>query len=541
MVCCSGESRFTACFTSRIIPGFTKGAPIEAVFLRVLAGVIAVAVTAGVAIADVRPSNDRPFNVLMIAVDDLRPDLGCYGSAVATTPHIDRLAARGVVFARAYCQQAVCSPSRTSLMTGLRPDTTQVWDLKTHFRSAMPDCVTLPQHFKAHGYHAAALGKIYHRNYEDGRSWSEPHWYPTGRTIDTDPDDWTKHVTTRLNDGVEEYPVDEHENDRGKGRAFVVSDKADDELPDGATAAEAVRRLAALKRAGSPFFLAVGFVKPHLPFVAPRKYWDLHDPDTIPGPTIDHLPEGAPAFAGHVNGELHSYVGIPKDDPIPPNLAKDLRHGYHACISYVDAQVGRLLDALDREGLAESTVVVLWGDHGWQLGDHGLWHKHTNFELATRVPLIVAAPGCAAGKTASAVVEFVDVYPTLTDACGLPSAVGLAGTSLVPLLHDPSGSVKPVAISQYPRGSGKAAGMPLMGYSIRDDRWRLTVWRQDGSDRVVATELYDEANDPAETRNLSGDPTCKLEIERLSRHLPPPGPPSAKAATSQRKAQPASL
>jgi choline-sulfatase len=482
----------------------------------------------------------RSLNVLMIAVDDLRPDLGCYGTAVAKTPHIDRLAARGVVFGHAYCQQAVCSPSRTSLMTGQRPDTTRVWDLKTHFREALPDCVTLPQHFKANGYHCVGLGKIYHGNYEDGRSWSEPHWYPTGRTVDTDPADWTNRVTTRREDGVEEYPADEHHNDRGKGRAFVVSDKPDDELPDGATAAEAVRRLAALKQAGNPFFLAVGFVKPHLPFVAPRKYWDLHDPKKIPGPAIDHLPEGAPAFAGHVNGELHSYVGIPEDDPIPSDLAKDLRHGYHACISYVDAQIGRLLDALDREGLAENTVVVLWGDHGWQLGDHGLWHKHTNFELATRVPLIIAAPGCAAGRTASAVVEFVDVYPTLTDACGLPSATGLAGTSLVPLLREPSGSVKPVAISQYPRGAGKGAGTPLMGYSIRDDRWRLTVWRQDGSDRVVATELYDEANDPTETRNLAGAPEFKSEIDRLSRHLPPPGPPSAKAATSGRKAQPAS-
>jgi iduronate 2-sulfatase len=202
----------------------------------------------------------RP-NVVMIAVDDLRPDLGCYGSPVATTPNIDRLAARGVVFRRAYCQQAVCSPSRTSLMTGLRPDTTRVWDLKTHFREAVPDCVTLPQHFKAHGYHTAALGKIYHSGFEDGRSWSEPHWYPTGRTVDTDPADWTKRVTARRDGGVEEYPRDEPRSaKKGKGRPFVVSDKTDDELPDGATAAEAVRRLAAVRSRGAPFFLAVGFV-----------------------------------------------------------------------------------------------------------------------------------------------------------------------------------------------------------------------------------------------------------------------------------------
>lgn len=472
----------------------------------------------GVLVAD-----DRRPNVLMIAVDDLRPDLGCYGSPVAKTPNIDRLAARGVVFSRAYCQQAVCSPSRTALMTGLRPDTTRVWDLKTHFREAVPDCVTLPQYFKAHGYHAAALGKIYHRGYEDGASWSESHWYPTGRTVDTDPADWTKRITGSVAGEVSEYAHDEPRIARKKGRAFVVSDKTDDELPDGATAAEAERRLATLARDGTPFFLAVGFAKPHLPFVAPKKYWDLHDPDAIPAPRVDRLPEGAPEFAGHENGELHNYQQIPPGNPLPDELARRLRHGYHACVSYTDAQVGRLLDALDREGLTADTVVVLWGDHGWQLGEHGLWHKHTNFEAATRSPLIVAAPHPkAAGATCPALVEFVDVYPTLVDLCGLPAETGLAGTSLRPLLDDPSASVKAVAISQYPRGKGGNAAGPLMGYSIRDPRWRLTVWRETGSARVVATELYDETNDPDETRNLAMQAGHAPVIDRLSRYLPEP-------------------
>ena len=486
----------------------------------------------------------RPLNVLMIAVDDLRPDIGCYGSRIAKTPHMDRLAARGVVFGHAYCQQAVCSPSRTSLMTGQRPDITRVLDLKTHFRTALPDCVTLPQHFKANGYHCAALNKIYHRGYEDGRSWSEPHWYPNGKTVDADPNDWTKQTTKKVGGGVEEYSADTPRAESGKGPATVVSDKSDDELPDGYTAAEAVRRIATLSKQDKPFFLAVGLLKPHLPFVAPKKYWDLYDPATIPGPAIDHLPEGAPAFAGHTNGELHQYLDIPPGNPLPDDVARRLRHGYHACISYADAQIGRLLDALDQAGIADNTVVVLWGDHGWQLGDHGLWHKHTNFELATRAPLIVSAPGCAAGQTANAPVEFVDVYPTLADACGLPSAAGLAGTSLVPLLRDPTGSVKPVAMSQYPRGKGDGTDGPLMGYSIRDDRWRFTAWREDGGLKIVATELYDERDDPAETRNLASDPQFKSVIDRLASHLPPPGPPSpkaAKAAKSGRKAQPATL
>ncbi|MCC2669633.1 MAG: betC 4 [Armatimonadetes bacterium] len=477
---------------------------------------------------------NRP-NVLFISVDDLRPELGCYGNPVVKTPNIDRLASRGTLFSRAYCQQAVCSPSRTSLMTGRRPDATQVYDLETHFRVALPDTVTLPQHFKANGYHCAALNKIYHHGFEDGRSWSEPHWYPNGQTVDTDPVDWTKRVVKRVGPGTREFeqgppPAD---NDKAAGvkpgtpqkaLAFQASPKSDDELPDGFTAAEAVRRLHELKSKGQPFFLAVGFLKPHLPFVSPKKYWDLYDPDKIPAPTTDQLPDGAPAFAGHTNGELHSYGNIPPGNPVPAELAKQLRHGYYAAVSYTDAQVGRLLDALEKEGLARNTVVVLWGDHGWQLGEHGLWQKHTNFELATRAPLILSAPRQeAAGKKCEAPVEFVDIYPTLADACGLPIPAGLDGKSLKPLLDNPA-SVPPgkVAISQYPRGGAQTGNRQLMGYSIRDSRWRLTLWRDRKTQEIAATELYDELNDPAETVNVADRPEHRKTIESLSRHLPPP-------------------
>jgi arylsulfatase A-like enzyme len=475
----------------------------------------------------------RP-NVLFIAVDDLRPEMGCYGNAIVKTPHMDRLAARGTVFCRAYCQQAVCSPSRSSILTGRRPDATRVWDLETHFRVALPDTVTLPQHFKAHGYHCAAVSKIYHHGFEDGRSWSEPHWYPGGQTVDTDPVDWTKRIVKKSGTGVQEHvkrpmPADNDKPNPGgkppKGDAFEVSPKDDDELPDGCTAAEAVRRLRELKTKGQPFFLAVGFLKPHLPFVAPKKYWDLYDPEKIPLPAIDRLPEGAPSFAGHDNGELHSYANVPKGNPIPADFAKQLRHGYYACTSFTDAQVGRLLDALDKEGLAERTVVVLWGDHGWQLGDHGLWHKHTNFEKATRSPLLVCVPGQkAAGTRCDAPVEFVDVYPTLADACGLPVPAGLDGASLRPYLDDPAAPMKKVAISQYPRSPERR---PLMGYSIRDARWRLTLWRDRRTGEIAATELYDEANDPEETVNLAGKPEHRAVVEALSKHLPPPVPASS--------------
>lgn len=473
----------------------------------------------------------KKLNVLFIAVDDLRPEMGCYGNTVVKTPNIDRLAARGMVFNHAYCQQAVCSPSRSSIMTGRRPDATRVWDLETHFRVALPDTITLPQHFKANGYYCAAFSKIYHHGFEDGRSWNQPHWYPSGQMIDTDPVDWTKRIVKKYEGGVKEYmkqpmPADNDKPNPGgkppKGDAFEVSTKSDDELPDGYTAAEAVKRIPELKAKGQPFFLAVGFIKPHLPFVAPKKYWDLYDPEKIPLPAIDRMPDGTPTWVGHTNGELHSYANVPKGNPIPADFAKQLRHGYYACISFTDAQIGRLLDALEKEGLIDNTVIVLWGDHGWQLGDHGLWHKHTNFELATRSPLLISAPGTKGiGRKCDAPVEFVDVYPTLADVCGLPIPAGLDGVSLKPWLEDPATPMKKVAISQYPRSNDKR---PLMGYSIRDERWRLTLWRDRKTQEIAFTELYDEKNDPAESANLAEKPEHKPVIEALSKFLLPPIP-----------------
>ncbi len=481
-------------------------------------------------------------NVLFIAVDDLRPDLGCYGNKVAKSPNIDRIAARGTVFHRAYVQQAVCSPSRTAMMTGLRPDTTRVWDLETHFRVAQPDCITLPQHFKANGYHTAALSKVYHAGLEDGRSWNEPHWYPKGRAVDTDPVDWTKQIVTRHDVNTEEFsapleasPDRKNGKSAKKGPSFEVSPKSDDQLPDGATAAEAVKRLHALKSKGQPFFLAVGFLKPHLPFVAPKKYWDLYDPNTIPLPAINHLPKGAPEFAGHNNSELHNYPGVPKGEPIPAEFAKTLRHGYYACISYTDAQIGKVLDALDREGLADNTIIVLWGDHGWQLGDHGLWHKHTNFELATRAPLLISVPKQkTAGQQCGAPVEFVDVYPTLADLCGLPKPAGLPGSSLKPFIENPAAPMAKVAISQYPRSAGSAGA--VMGYSIRNERWRATFWRERAGSKIVATELYDEKNDPAETVSVHDKPEHKAVLEALAKHLPPVGSATSAAAKQPKPA-----
>ncbi len=481
-------------------------------------------------------------NVLFIAVDDMRPDLGCYGNTIIKTPNIDRIAARGIVFNKAYVSQAVCSPSRTAIMTGLRPDVTKVWDLETHFRVAQPDCITLPQHFKANGYHCAALSKVYHAGFEDGRSWNEPHWYPKGRAVDTDPVDWTKQIVTRHDVSVEEYSAPQEggelrKNGKGpkKGPAYEVSAKEDDQLPDGATAVEAVKRLAALKSKGEPFFLAVGFLKPHLPFVAPKKYWDLYDPNTMPVPTTHKLPAGSPEWAGHTNGELHAYPGVPKENPIPADFAKTLRHGYYACISYTDAQIGKLLDALDKEGLADNTIIVLWGDHGWQLGDHGLWHKHTNFEIAARAPLLISVPGTkTAGQKCEAPVEFVDVYPTLADVCGLPIPTGLGGGSLKNFIENPAAPATDVAISQYPK---KTEEVQVMGYSIRNDRYRATFWRERNGAKIIATELYVEQNDPTETVSLADKPEHNELLETLIKHLPSVGSDAAPEKKSKGKSK----
>ncbi len=449
----------------------------------------------------------RP-NVLFIAVDDLRPELGCYGHAHVHSPNIDRLAASGMRFDRAYCQQAVCNPSRTSLMTGLRPDAIGVTGNHSHFRSKHPDVVTLPQHFKKHGYHAAAIGKIYHGVFPDGaskttwdtmgdpQSWSEPairfgpRYYYTEEGIAAakavyrkvykpkapGPNDWTTKLVF--------------------GPATESPDVSDNVLYDGKVADAAVLKLRELKTGKQPFFLAVGFIKPHSPYIAPKKYFDLYKGGSLPKQT--DFPTDAPSFAGHGSGELRRYTDQPKKGAIPDGNQRRVRHAYFACISFIDAQVGRVLDELDRQGLNKNTIVVLYGDHGYHLGEQGLWGKTTNFELDTRVPLIVRTPGMkAAGTSSRSLVELVDLYPTLAQLAGLPVSPNLQGKSMAPVLADPSHATKSSALSQYPRGGG------LMGYSMRTDTHRLTQWLHVKSGEVRATELYEYAGGPVEQENLA--------------------------------------
>ena len=459
-------------------------------------------------------------NVLFIAVDDLRPALGCYGDAAALSPRIDALASRGTVFNKAYCQQAVCAPSRNTVLTGRRPDTARIYDLPTNFRTTLPNVVTLPQHFKRNGYHAESMGKIYHvtnGNHDDRPSWSVPSWNPgraEGDPPPPKPQPATRPASRPSPESAAQAQAARAASKQARGSPYGIRDVADADLPDGQIADRAIERLGALKAGGQPFFLAVGFHKPHLPFIAPRKYWDLHDPSKLPPGAPPKLPAGAPAYAGNNSGELRQYAGVPDRGPMPADLARDLVHGYYACVSYMDAQVGRVLDELDRLGLRDNTVVVLWGDHGFQLNDHGLFCKHTNYEQAVRSPLIVSAPGdVARGARSDALVELVDLYPTLAELAGLPAPAGVEGTSLVPLLRDANTPWKSAAFSQWPKAI-PGVGSDGMGYSVRTARYRLTEWTVPDT-TYRALELYDYETDPHETRNLAKDADQAKVVEEM--------------------------
>ncbi|HSZ54913.1 MAG TPA: sulfatase [Tepidisphaeraceae bacterium] len=427
-------------------------------------------------------ANGRKLNVLFIAVDDMNTDVGCYGSPLVKSPNIDRLAARGVRFDRAYCQYALCSPSRSSLMTGLRPDTTRVFDLQYHFRQGLPHVVTLSQMFMNNGYFAARIGKIYHygnpgdigtNSLDDRASWME-RVNPAGRD----------HTTLELD-------VMNYTPDRGLGAAMAfLADKTgtDQQHTDGKVADETIKMLERHK--DKPFFIAAGFYKPHCPWITPAKYFDLYSMDQIQLPKITpDTPKDYPPLA-LTSTQPWPYFNVTLDQ------ARECKRAYYAAISFVDAQIGRLLDAVDRLGLADNTIIVFWSDHGFHLGEHGLWFKQSCFEEAARVPLIFCVPGNKnAGKTSRRLVELVDLYPTLADLTGLTRPKNLEGFSLRPLLDDPSASWEHAAFTQVERGPGP-------GHSVRTERYRYTQWL--GGRRGM--ELYDHEADPEELHNLAKTP-----------------------------------
>ena len=460
-------------------------------------------------------------NILFIAVDDLRAELGCYGSVLVKSPNIDALAESGVRFNHAYCQQAICGPSRASVMTGLRPDASQIHGNHTHFRTMHPDIVTLPQHFKNNGYHTRSMGKIYHGVFQKGSSrtvpdtfgdepsWSVPTFRPGPRYYYTDegiaaakqvyqqiykptdpgPEDWTKKLVF--------------------GPATEAPDVADSVLYDGQVADRAVDSLKELAKSDDPFFLAVGFIKPHSPYIAPKKYWDLYDAEKIPLASPEDRKSDAPGISKHNSGELRRYTDQKKSGAIPDDDQRRVRHAYLACISYIDAQVGRVLSELKAQKLEKDTVVVLWSDHGYHLGEKDLWGKTTNFELDTRVPLIIRIPGEEPGVCDSP-VELVDLYPTLADLSGLPVGHHLQGASLVPSLKNPKLAVKTAAFSQYSRGK-------MRGYSVRNKTHRYTEWVDMTSGKVTERLLFDHCTDPRESKNLvpAAEPGFLESMSRL--------------------------
>ena len=468
----------------------------------------------------------RP-NVLLILVDDLKPALGCYGDPHAQTPHIDRLAARGLRFELAYCNQAVCAPSRFTLMLGSHSTSTGLYGLGSQLRKTLPTAVTLPQHFAEHGYRTESLGKVFHighGNAGDPESFSVPHFHD--KVIEyCDPASTEGGKLTREEALFTNQRLDDIRS-LPRGAAFEAPDVEDAAYADGRVAEETIRRLRAAQRRrqaeGTPFFIAVGFARPHLPFSVPKKYWDLYDPLTLPLPEYEELPAGAPRVAGKRGGEIANYEPVPTEPQaeFSQELKRRLIHGYYASTSFVDAQIGKVLQELAESGLEQETIVVLWGDHGFHLGDLGIWTKHTNYEQANRIPLLISAPGVTApGSSTRQLAESVDIFPTLAELAGLPAPGGpqpIDGVSLAPVLRDPLARVRDHAYHAYPKQK--------LGRAIRTERYRLVQWQAfDAPQAATELELYDYQTDPLERKNLAAaQPEIVARLQAILSDYPPP-------------------
>ncbi|MDQ8180302.1 sulfatase [Pelagicoccus sp. SDUM812005] len=509
----------------------------------------------GIAATSQSVGAERP-NVLFIAIDDLRPELGCYGSPVAISPHLDKLASEGLLFERAYCQQAICGPSRASVMAGARPDTIGVVENSAKLREASPDILTLSQHFIANGYEAVQVGKIYHNLDHSDRefSWSRepaldrlnlkkpyyPYALPENRAIQQKN---KKELEAKYGVGIARTGL-------VQGPAYESADVEDYEYRDGYNALLAIETMKDMleENPDKPFFLGMGFYKPHLDLIAPKKYWDLYDPADIKLAAQTEGPEGGAAMGLHASFEMRVRDGIPKEGDFDEDLARTLKHAYLACVSYIDAQIGLVIEALEEQGLRDNTIIIVWGDHGWHLGDMGVWCKATNYEVATRVPMMIWTPDMAPGsrgKTTDALVELVDMYPTLCELAGLPLPDHLEGTSFKPLLKNPDQPWETAAFSQFPNPALRewaanplSKGMretffgplieevearviaqqgekwdrdlfenDLMGYAMRTDRYRLVLWKDVKRPEAepIDIELYDYQDGEMETKNIADE------------------------------------
>ena len=443
--------------------------------------------------------NVKKPNVLFIAVDDLRPELGCYGQSQIKSPNIDKLAESGLMFNRAYCNIPVCGATRASLMSGIRPNRNRFLNFDCWLDKEVPGIVSLPMHFKNNGYYTASLGKVFHHQNDGQGSWSETPWFPQG-----DWKGWQAYVLPES-----QAQIRTARNGQGiNGPSFESPDAPDHIYPDGMIADEAIRHLQEFKNSEQPFFLAVGFLKPHLPFNAPKKYWDLYDYNKIELPAYMKKPKDAPDECMHNFGELRNYTDVPDEGPLDEEFMRKLIHGYYTCVSYTDAQIGKVLDELGKLGMAENTIVILWGDHGWHLGEHGLWCKHCNFEKVLHTPAILRSPGKLKNKKTDALIEYVDIYPTLCELAGISKPFHLQGKSFAPLTENPELEWKQEVYSRWIRGE-----------TIVTQTHTYTEWLNDKTNEVTARMLYDLKDDPEETVNVSEKTENKELIQQLSAKL----------------------
>jgi len=460
---------------------------------------------------DPLPSENSKMNVLFIAVDDFRPELGAYGVDQVKSPNIDSLADEGLVFNRAYAQQAICGASRISMLTGLYVQSTKIYGIKLKKKDQLPEITSLPRHFRDNGYNTISIGKIYHHGDDDPEAWTKAPYRAmkgSGYVTDEAKELVLLNNKTNLSAGT-------------KGPPTEAADVADDAHHDGKLAERAIDEIRNLDRS-KPFFLAVGFRKPHLPFTPPKKYWDLYNPSEIDTASNPFWPENHTKYTMNNYGELRNYYGMPRGkEDVNNEQAKHLKHGYYASVSFIDAQIGKILNELDNQGLKEKTIVVIWGDHGWKLGEHRSWAKHTNFEIDAKVPLIIYAPGYDTARNhTDALVELVDVYPTLSELCGLPLPDHLEGTSFVPLLDNPDRDWKKAAFSVWVHGKYRYdEEIQVIGYAMKTDRYRYIEWKRTKTGEVEARELYDHDTDPQENINVVDDPHYSKTVTGLSKML----------------------
>lgn len=448
-------------------------------------------------------------NVLFVVFDDLSNRLGCYGDPVAKSPNLDQLAARGTVFTRNFCQQPICGPSRASFMSGRRPDSLGIWSMTKHLYDMHPDAVTIPQWFMQHGYSSMSIGKVL-GGYGKEADFNKLS-VPDRRTGSKTKDEFAMPKGSALPPNLAKDRLCENRN---------VPDEA---CFDTISANLAISELRSLAKKPEPFFLALGIFKPHSPYKIPKRYWDMYRRKDIPAIDPAARPKNAPDIAFHAN---HEILGEPDvRGTLDEDAKREIRHGYYAAMSFADAQFGRVLDELDRLGIANNTIVVIIGDNGFHLGEHDTWGKMTLFGWDGRVPLIISVPGLGkGGAKTTALSELIDIFPTLTDLCSLPNPPQLDGTSLVPVLKDANTTVKSAALTQHPRpalywGGGPEALPKVMGYGLFTHPWNYHEWRDFKTGEVMAQELYDGQNDPLETVNLAGTDEAKALIPPLAAQI----------------------